>query len=107
MAKIKKGDKVLIIAGRDRNKTGIVERVFAADNRVIVGGLNIVKKHLKRSQQNPQGGIIDKALPLHSSNVMVLDGSNKPTRIGYRMNGKEKVRFSKTNNETLSAKETK
>ncbi|HSX41906.1 MAG TPA: 50S ribosomal protein L24 [Candidatus Saccharimonadales bacterium] len=108
MAKLKKGDKVLVITGRDRNKTGVIERVFAKDGKVIVSGLNMVKKHLKRSQQNPQGGIIDKSLPLQISNVMLLDpASNKPTRVGFRVNGQEKVRISKVSKEPIITKEGK
>ncbi len=108
MAKLKKGDKILIIAGRDRNKTGVIERVLTKDNKVVVTGLNMVKKHLKKSQQTPQGGIIDKSLPLPISNVMLLDpATNKPTRVGYRQSGKDKVRISKVSNEPIVTKESK
>lgn len=100
--KIRKGDKVLVIAGKDRNKTGVVERVLTSKNRVVIGGVNMVKKHLKRSTQNPQGGIIDKTLPIHLSNVMLLDpANNKPTRVGYKLAGKEKVRIAKKSGETI------
>jgi large subunit ribosomal protein L24 len=79
--KIKKGDKILVIAGKDRNKTGLVERVLPKKHQVVVTGINMVKKHLKRSAKNPQGGIIDLVKPLDSSNVMLLDPTtNKPTR---------------------------
>lgn len=104
--KIRKGDKVIVIAGKDRNKVSTVERVFPTANRAVVTGVNMVKKSLKRSAKNPQGGIIDKALPIHVSNLMILDPSkNKPTRVGYKFTGKEKNRVTKLGNETL--KETK
>jgi large subunit ribosomal protein L24 len=106
--KIQKGDKVVIIAGKDRNKVGVIERVLPKENKVVVTGVNIVKKHLKRSQQNPQGGIIDKVSPIHASNVMLLDGAkNKPTRVGYKTDGKEKVRYAKLTGDTIKREEKK
>lgn len=94
MAKIKKGDKVLVITGKDKNKTGIIDKVFYKTNRVVVTGLNIVKKHLKKSKKHPQGGIIDKSMPIHISNVMLLDPTtNKPTRVTYKISSDKKYRF--------------
>jgi len=79
---IKKGDEVLIISGKDKGRRGKVQRVFPSENAVIVEGLNLAKKHSKPSKANPQGGVIDKALPLNISKVMVVcPGCNKPTRI--------------------------
>lgn len=105
--KIHKGDKVIIISGKDRNKTGKVEKVLVTNNRAVVTGINVVKKHLKRSTQNPQGGIVDKTMPIHLSNVMILDPkTNKPTRIGYKTSGKDKVRVAKKSGETVT-KDTK
>ena len=79
---IKKGDEVLIISGKDKGRRGKVQRVFPSENAVIVEGLNLAKKHSKLSKANPQGGVIDKALPLNISKVMVVcPGCNKPTRI--------------------------
>jgi len=102
MAKIKKGDKVLVIAGKDRNKTGVVEKYFPKENRLIVSGVNTIKKHMKKSQKHPQGGIIELNAPIHVSNVMVLDpAQGKPTRIGYIIKGDEKMRVSKLSKETL------
>lgn len=104
--KLKKGDKVLVIAGKERNKTGVIEKVFPAKNKVIVTGLNVAKKHLKRSAKNPQGGIIDINLPLNASNVMLLDpNSGKPTRISYRHAGDQKHRIARVSNQMI--KETK
>ncbi|HPT87559.1 MAG TPA: 50S ribosomal protein L24 [Bacillota bacterium] len=79
---IKKGDEVLVISGKDKGRRGKVQRVFPRENAVIVEGLNLAKKHSKPSKANPQGGVIDKALPLNISKVMVVcPGCNKPTRI--------------------------
>ncbi len=101
-AKILKGDKVLIIAGKDRGKTGTVERVMPRDNKVVVTGLNMVKKHLKKSAKNPQGGVVDKVQPIHISNVMLLDPSqNKPTRVGYVIKGNDKNRVAKLSGEVV------
>lgn len=79
---IKKGDEVLVISGKDKGRRGKVQRVSPADNTVLLEGLNLVKKHSKPSKANPQGGVIDKAMPLNISKVMVVcPGCNKPTRI--------------------------
>jgi len=100
--KIRKGDKVAVIAGKDKGKTGVVEKVIIKDNRAVVTGVNLVKKHLKRTQDNPQGGIVDKTLSIHLSNIMILDPkSNKPTRVRYEASGKTKVRIAKKSNEAI------
>jgi large subunit ribosomal protein L24 len=78
---VKKGDTVLIIAGRDRGKRGVIERVLPAENRVVVTGINIRKRHLKPSQKHPRGGIIEIFAPLHRANVMPIDpATEQPTR---------------------------
>ncbi len=101
-AKILKGDKVLIIAGKDRGKTGVVERVMPQDHKVVVTGLNMVKKHMKKTAKNPQGGIIDIVHPIHISNVMILDpNQNKPTRVGYSIKGNDKHRVAKLSSEII------
>jgi len=87
--KIKKGDKVLITAGKDKGKSGKVLQVDREGNRVIVEGLNIIKKHQKPRGQNQQGGIIEKAAPIHASNVMYMH-NGKPTRLGYKVIKEEK-----------------
>ena len=91
---IKKDDMVKIITGKDKGKSGRVVKVFPSRDRLIVEGLNLVKKHQRPSQENQQGGIIDKEASIHRSNVMLLR-NNKATRIGYKVldNGK-KVRYS-------------
>lgn len=85
--KIRKGDKVRVLAGKDRGREGKVSRAIPADNKVIVEGVNIAKRHQKSTSVTMQGGIIDKAMPIHVSNVAVLSPADeKPTRIGYRLN---------------------
>ncbi|HLH72359.1 MAG TPA: 50S ribosomal protein L24 [Chloroflexota bacterium] len=83
---VRSGDNVLVIAGRERGKTGQITRVFPKEERVIVSGVNLVKRHLKARPGVAQAGIIEKEAPLHASNVMILCPScNKPTRIGHRV----------------------
>lgn len=94
--KLKKGDTVVIIAGKDKGKTGKVEAVLAELNRVVVEGVNAYKKHVKPSAKNPSGGVIEAHRPLHASNVMLLDENNKPTRVSYTIEGKDKVRVART-----------
>ena len=100
--KIKKGDTVLIISGKDKKKTGEVLQVLPKESRVIVQGVNVVKRHTKPGN-NDAGGIIEKELPVHISNVAVLSSDdNKPTRIGYKILDGKKVRFMKKNGNILN-----
>ncbi|MBQ1311053.1 MAG: 50S ribosomal protein L24 [Blautia sp.] len=92
--KIKKGDTVVVIAGKDKGKDGKVISVNTKDNTVIVDNVNMVTKHTKPSAANQNGGIVQKEAPLHISNVMLL-ADGKPTRVGFRMDGDKKVRFAK------------
>jgi large subunit ribosomal protein L24 len=100
--KIKKGDRVVVITGRHRGRQGEVLRVLRSDNRVIVQGVNVVKRHQRPSAQNP-GGIIEKEASLHISNVAHVDPSNNTaTRVGYRtLEDGRKVRFAKRSGEVL------
>ncbi|WP_440604578.1 50S ribosomal protein L24 [Bacillus sp. GB_SG_008] len=99
---VKKGDKVQVISGKDKGKQGVILAAFPKENRVIVEGVNIVKKHSKPSQLNPQGGIITKEAPIHVSNVMPLDPkTGVPTRVGYKVEDGNKVRFAKKSGELL------
>lgn len=100
MSKIKRGDRVMLITGKDKGKDGKVLIVDHKKQRVIVEGLNMVKKHAKANQQNPAGGIIDKEAPVHISNVAYLH-KGKPTRIGYVMEGKTKKRIAKSTGEVI------
>jgi large subunit ribosomal protein L24 len=84
--KIRKGDRVRVLTGKDRGKEGVVMRVLPAENKVIVEGVNVAKKHQKARSATSQGGIIDKDMPLPVPNVAVLSPSDgKPTRVGYKV----------------------
>ncbi|HET7628999.1 MAG TPA: 50S ribosomal protein L24 [Bacillales bacterium] len=99
---VKKGDKVQVISGKDKGKQGVILQALPKQNRVIVEGVNIVKKHAKPSQDNPQGGIIDLEAPIHVSNVMPLDpDSNEPTRVGYQIKNGTKLRIAKKSGKAL------
>lgn len=98
--KIKKGDTVKVIAGKDKDKEGKVLSVDAKKNRVIVEGINMITKHTKPSMQNQQGGIVNKEAPIDISNVMYLH-KGKVTRIGYKVEDGKKVRIAKTTGEVL------
>jgi len=100
--KIKKGDKVMVIAGRDKGKQGEVLRVLRDDDRVLVQGVNMVKRHTAQSQTSA-GGIIEKEASLHISNVAHIDPkSNKPTRVGYKIDEDgRKTRVAKRSGESI------
>ena len=100
--KIKKGDTVQVTTGNDAGKTGRVIKVYLDKDRVVVEGVNIVKKHARPTQDNPQGGILEKEASIHISNIMLIVGG-KPTRVGLKSlgNGK-KVKFAKTTGEVIN-----
>ncbi len=99
---VKKGDKVQVISGKDKGKQGVILESFPKQNRVLVEGVNIVKKHAKPSQANPQGGIVSQEAPIHVSNVMPLDPkTGTPTRVGYKEVDGKKVRVAKKSGEVL------
>ncbi|WP_070121482.1 50S ribosomal protein L24 [Bacillus marinisedimentorum] len=99
---VKKGDKVKVISGKDKGKEGIILEAYPKKDRVLVEGVNLVKKHSKPSQMNPQGGINELEAPIHVSNVMMLDPkSGEPTRVGYKVENGEKVRVAKKSGEVL------
>ena len=100
-AKIKKGDRVVLLTGKDKGRTGSVTKVFPKEERVLVEGLNMVKSHTKPSQADPNGGIKNKEAPVHVSNVAIVDSAGKPTRVGFRMEGDKKVRFAKTTGDVI------
>lgn len=102
--KIRKGDLVEVVAGKEKGNQGKVLRVLPQKNRVVVEKLNIVKKHTRAGQASQQGGIIDKEAPLHMSNVMLVDPSDgKPTRVGIKnLDDGRKVRYSKRTGETFN-----
>ena len=99
---IKKGDTVYVNAGNYKGETGKVLSVDPSKDRAIVEGVNIVKKHTKPNAKNPQGGIVSQEAPIHVSNLQLIDPkSGKPTRVGYRMDGDKKVRYSKKSGEEI------
>ncbi len=99
---VKKGDKVMVIAGKDKGKQGVILEAYPKKSRVLVEGVNMIKKHAKPSQDNPQGGIIEKEAPIHSSNVMPIDPkTGEPTRVGYKIVDGKKVRYAKKSGELL------
>ena len=90
--KIKKGDKVVILSGKDKGKTGEVTKAFPKDSKVIVSGVNIATRHRKATQQNPQGGLDRFEAPLHVSNVAIATADGKPTRVRFETKDGKKVR---------------
>ena len=99
--KIQKGDMVKIISGNDRGKSGRVIKVFPDRDRIIVEGINVVKKHSRPSEENPQGAILEKEMSIHISNAMYLNG-DKASKIGIkRLNNGTKTRFLKSTNENI------
>ena len=99
---VKKGDKVMVISGKDKGKTGVILSALPKKDRVLVEGVNIVKKHSKPSQMNPQGGIISQEAPIHVSNVMPLDPkTGEPTRVGLKVVDGKRVRVAKKSGEVL------
>ena len=100
--KIKSGDIVKVIAGDHKGSEGKVLRVDREKNRAVVEGVNFISKHTKPSAQNPQGGIVKKEAPIHISNLSLIDPKSKEaTKVGYKMDGENKVRFSKKSNQVL------
>jgi large subunit ribosomal protein L24 len=100
--KIKKGDQVIVITGRDKGKTGEVTKAMPKENKVLVSGINLVKRHTKPTQENA-GGIISKELPIHVSNVALIDPkSGKATRVGIKVEKDgSKVRVAKKSGEVI------
>ncbi|MBF2516940.1 50S ribosomal protein L24 [Listeria marthii] len=99
---VKKGDKVKVITGKDKGKSGKVLAAFPKKDRVLIEGINMVKKHTKPSNVNPQGGILNVEAPIHVSNVMLLDPkTGEPTRVGYEVKGDKKVRVARKSGEVI------
>jgi large subunit ribosomal protein L24 len=100
-AKIKQGDRVIVTTGRDKGKKGEVLKVFPKDDRALVAGVNVVKRH-QRQTAKLQGGIVSKESPIHVSNVAHLDPtSGKATKVGFKTVGDQRVRFAKKSGEVL------
>ena len=100
MMKIKKGDTVRVIAGKDNGAEGKVLSVDVKKHKILVEGINKVTKHQKPSQSNPNGGIVEKEAPIDISNVMLVV-KGKPTRVGFRVEDGKKVRFAKATGQTI------
>ena len=100
-SKIKKGDKVVVLAGKDKGKTGTVERVIPDETRAVVTGINLVRRHTKQTASQ-DAGIFTKAAPIHLSNLAVADASGKPTRVGFKINADgTKVRVAKSTGDSI------
>jgi large subunit ribosomal protein L24 len=107
MAKIKRNDMVVVIAGKNKGtKTHRVLRVYTDKQRVLVEGINIVTKH-KKPTQTTQGGIVKQEAPIHISNVMVVDSEGKPTRIGFSTEGGKKTRIARSNGASIAEPKAK
>ena len=101
-AKIKKGDRVVLLTGKDKGQKGSVLKVLPKENRVVVEGIGLVKRHTKATQQDPQGGIKTKEASVHVSNVALVDKNGKPTRVGFKINDDgKKVRVARTTGDVI------
>ena len=101
-AKLKKGDKVIVLAGKDKGKTGSISSVDPKSGKAIVDGVNISIRATRQSQ-TAQGGRIPKAMPIDLSNLSYVDANGKATRVGFKMEGDKKVRFAKTTGDVIDA----
>ena len=99
-AKLKKGDKVVVLAGKDKGTEGEISAVMPAKNKAVVEGINIAIRHTRQSQTD-QGGRVPRATPIDLSNLALVDSKGKPTRVGFRMDGDKKVRFAKTTGDVI------
>ena len=99
-AKLRKGDKVVVIAGKDKGRQGEIARVMPKDNKAVVSGVNVALRHTRQSAQS-QGGRIAKDMPIDLSNLALVDGNGKATRVGFRVEGDKKVRYAKTTGEAI------
>ncbi len=99
-AKLRKGDKVRVLAGKDRGREGEISAVMPKDGKAIVDGVNMAIRHTRQSQTT-QGGRIPKPMPIDLSNLALLDANGKPTRVGFRFEDGKKVRYAKTTGEAV------
>jgi len=99
-AKLRKGDKVVVLTGKDKGKQGEITQVLPKDNKAVVDGVNVAIRHTKQSAAS-QGGRIAKAMPIDLSNLPIVDANGKATRVGFRMEGDKKVRFAKSTGEAI------
>ena len=99
-AKLKKGDTVVVLTGKDKGKKGEISSVMPKDNKAVVDGINVAIRHTKQSAAS-QGGRIAKAMPIDLSNLALVDANGKATRVGFRMEGDAKVRYAKTTGDVI------
>jgi len=101
MQRIKKGDKVVVVAGKDKGRTGEVVSVMPKEDRAVVSGINVVRRH-QRQTQTTEAGIVTKEAPIHLSNLQIADPKDgKPTRVGFKVEGDKKVRYAKRSGEVI------
>jgi len=102
-AKIKKGDSVVVLSGKDKGRTGEVIKSFPKDGKIVVAGVNIATRHRKPTQENPQGGLVRTEAPMHASKVAIADPKDgKPTRVRFETKDGKKVRVAVKSGETIS-----
>ncbi|MFD1511116.1 50S ribosomal protein L24 [Lacimonas salitolerans] len=101
-AKLKKGDKVVVLTGKDKGKQGTIASVDPKSGKAVVDGVNMAIRHTRQSQTS-QGGRIPKAMPIQLSNLAMLDKNGKPTRVGFKIEGDKKVRIAKTTGDAIDA----
>lgn len=99
-AKLRKGDKVVVLTGKDKGKQGEISSVMPKDNKAVVDGVNVAIRHTKQSPTS-QGGRLAQAMPIDLSNLALVDKNGKATRVGFRMEGDKKVRYAKTTGEAI------
>jgi large subunit ribosomal protein L24 len=99
-AKLRKGDKVVVLTGKDKGKQGEISAVLPKENKAVVDGVNVAIRHTKQSAAS-QGGRLAKAMPIDLSNLAIVDANGKATRVGFRMEGDKKVRYAKTTGEAI------
>ena len=99
-AKLRKGDTVMVLAGKDKGKTGEIASVDPTAGKAVVDGVNMAVRHTRQSQAS-QGGRIPKAMPIDLSNLAIVDANGKASRVGFRMDGDKKVRFAKTTGDAI------
>jgi large subunit ribosomal protein L24 len=101
-AKLKKGDKVVVLAGKDKGKEGTISSVDPKAGKAVVDGINMAIRHTKQTQTS-QGGRLPKAMPIQLSNLAFLDANGKATRVGFKMEGDKKVRYAKSTGDVIDA----
>ena len=100
--KVKKGDEVIVLTGKSKGQKGTITQAMPTQNKVIVSGVNVATRHRKPSQANPQGGIVKQEMPIHVSNVALLDPeSGAATKVGYKVGGDKKVRIARKSGEVI------